>query len=383
MKVGFLTYGMRDRLTGIGRYTVELTRALREADQNLEIVLLNPYPDSGLDWYRSFRQHAVPSLKLVPAVATVGNFVLHRAAVELGLDILHDPCGIAPFLAPRARYRRVTTIHDLVPLLFPRTQPMATRAIFRTLIPLARRTADAVVTVSETSARDLVDHLHFSPERVWVTPNGYRPRPRLAPDEASRHLLELEVREPYFVTVGAISPRKNVERVLAAFELLRERFADATLVVVGPTYWDKTGASRRARQVPGVRFTGFVPDMALQALYERAVALVYVSLYEGFGLPVLEAMAAGAPGIVSRTAALQEVAGDAALAVDPYSTEQVRDAMSRLLTDDGLRQRLVREGVRRASTYTWERTARATLAMYEALLSSETGGGLPRRRHER
>ena len=167
MRVGLFTYGMRDQLTGIGRYAVELVRALHTLALELEITLINPYPDSPLPWYQEFETYPVPQLARVPAAASLGNWVLHRASTDLELDVLHDPYGITPFLFPQQRYRRITTVHDLVPVLMPKVQPLATRLIFMTLIPAARYTADAVVTVSRASARDLKP-LHEDPRSQAV-----------------------------------------------------------------------------------------------------------------------------------------------------------------------------------------------------------------------
>ena len=161
-------------------YTVEITRALRDLDEGLEIVLINPYPDSEIEWYQEFEGYPVPSLKRVPMAASFGNWVLHRAARDLDLDVLHDPCGIAPFLYPARRYARVTTIHDAVPLVMPEVQPLATRLIFRTLIPATRFSADAVITISHASARDLVRHAGVPEQKLFPIHYGMSVPPQLS-----------------------------------------------------------------------------------------------------------------------------------------------------------------------------------------------------------
>ncbi|GGJ75820.1 glycosyltransferase family 4 protein [Deinococcus aquiradiocola] len=377
MKVGFLTYGMEHSLTGIGRYTVELTRALRDLDAGLEITLLNPYRDSKLGWYEEFPTHPVPRLQKIYGAAALGSVDLHRAAQTLGLDIVHDPCGIAPFIGQRGAYRRVTTVHDAVPLVYPNTQPLATRMIFRTLVPAARWTTDAVLTVSEASASDLTRLLGLPSERVHVTPCGVRMPEAQTPDALAEVRRRMNVPERYLLYVGALHPRKNLKGVLEAYTLLRERLSAAGtdevgLVIVGPASWGSRAREElgQAFDMTGVQFTGFVTDEDLSALYFGTLGLVYPSYYEGFGLPALEGMAHGAPVITSNTSSLPEVVGDAALTVDPARSDEIADAMHRLVTDPALRASLSGRGRERARTFTWQRMAEQTLAVYRSILQA-------------
>lgn len=374
MRVGFFTYGIYgERMTGIARYTVELTRALRKLEPSMEIILLNPYLEAEHPWYREFPNHPLPHLKKLPLAATLGNLELHRAATKLRLDVLHDPCGIAPFLAPRGRYRRVTTIHDTLPALYPETQQFLTRLVFSVLVARAGITADAVLTVSQASVDDLIRHYRMPASKVHVTPNGvYQPEP--LPDEDVREFLgRLGVTRPYFLYVGALHPRKNLPRVLESFARVRQVHPRVNLAIVGPPSW---GGHHVLREVlrsadadQGVVFTGFLSDEDLQALYQGAHALVFASLYEGFGLPALEAMSHGTPVITSNVSALPEVVGDAAILVDPTSVESISRAMVQLLEDDALRQELGRRGKIRSRLFTWEATAAETLRVYRSLVS--------------
>jgi glycosyltransferase involved in cell wall biosynthesis len=374
VRIGVFTYGIEgEHMTGIARYAVELTRALRRLDPTVEITLLNPYPDSDHPWYREFPTYPLPSLRRLPFAATLGNWQLHRSALELELDVLHDPCGIAPFVLPRAlvRYARVTTVHDAVPAVYPETQPWLTRATFATLVRLAGRTADAILTVSRASADDLVRHYRLPAAKVHITPNGFAPLPALAPDAVGAALDRLDVEPPYLLYVGALHPRKNLPRVLEAFARVRDEAPDKRLVVVGPPSWGASDVLRQvlARVGDGVTFTGFVSDTDLQALYQGTHALVFPSLYEGFGLPPLEAMGHGTPVITSNVSSLPEVVGDAALLVDPLSVDAIAGAMRRILGDAELRADLSRRGEERSRAFSWEATARGTLQVYRAVAS--------------
>ncbi len=371
MRIGVFTYGIEgQRMTGIARYAVELTRALRRVEPDLEIVLLNPYPESDHAWYREFPTYPLPLLRTLPMAATLGNWQLHRAASELELDVLHDPCGIAPFLMPKQRYLRVTTVHDAIPALYPETQPLLTRLVFQTLVRASARTADAVLTVSQASADDLHRVYGLPRSTLHAIPNGVtRPEPQL-PQDVAAALERLGVERPYYLYVGALHPRKNLARVCEAFARVRATHPETRLVIVGPPSWGAhetlRGVLEQARSESGVTFTGFVSDDDLAVLYRGALALVFPSLYEGFGLPALEAMSHGAPVVTSNVSSLPEVVGEAALLVDPTIVEAIADAMARLVVDEPLRARLADAGRRRAAGFTWEDTARRTLDVFRA-----------------
>ncbi|WP_027893650.1 glycosyltransferase family 4 protein [Calidithermus chliarophilus] len=368
MRVGFFTYGMDRSLSGIGRYAVELTRALRRLEPGLEVVLLNPYPRSELGWYREFETYPLPILARVPLAATLGNLMLHQAARRLGLDVLHDPCGIAPFLVPFPGYRRVVTVHDAVPLATPDLQPLATRLVFRTLVPWTRFSADAVLTVSHHAAADLERLAGIPRAKLHVTYNGVNPPPPMGEAEVRGVLERLGIEPPYFLYVGNLVARKNLPRLVQAFRLLRQEIPEARLVIVGARQWKSHEVFQH--DLTNVLVPGYVSDDDLHALYYGARALAFPSLYEGFGIPAVEAMAHGTPVLTSNASCLPEVAGDAALLVDPASTESIRDGLRTLWHDAALREELRRKGLERAKIFTWEQTARATLEVYRRLVNS-------------
>jgi glycosyltransferase involved in cell wall biosynthesis len=260
-------------------------------------------------------------------------------------------------VAPGCPSRTVVTIHDLSFERDPTVMGARDRFFFRTMVPRSARRADRVLAVSELTKRDLIEHYHVDERKIVVTPNGIDPA--FTPEGPSANGT------PYLLFVGALQPRKDP---LAAIEALSLIDGELRLVLAGP---DK-GAAHEARRVVTrlglngrVEFVGHVEKAELAALYRGAQALVLPSRYEGFGLPVVEAMASGTPVVATSAGAIPEVAGDAAILVEPRDPAALAGGIERALAD---RERLVRAGLERARRYSWHETARRTLAVYQELL---------------
>jgi glycosyltransferase involved in cell wall biosynthesis len=266
----------------------------------------------------------------------------------------------------------VVTIHDVAVLRFPQLFRPWHGTYARAVLPRVARRARQVIAVSQATKQDIVELLGLPDERVTVVYNG---APRFAEQDLQKSSRNTSVRaryrlpERFVLAVGELDPRKNLKRLVAAVDYLRTRpkTSDLALVHAGPE-----GLLRRAdlqgAGAGAVHFLGYVPAEDLVELYRLARCCAYPSLWEGFGLPVLEAMAAGCPMVTSATSAPAEIAGETALLVDPMSTDEIASALERLWTDDGLRADLARRGLARAREFTWERAARETAAVYEALL---------------
>jgi glycosyltransferase involved in cell wall biosynthesis len=260
-------------------------------------------------------------------------------------------------IAPGTRSRKVVTIHDLSFERDPKLMGPRDRFFFRTMVPRSVRSADRVLTVSEWTKRDLVEHYGLDEAKVVVTLNGVDPQFR--PDGDRRDA------DPYLLFVGALQPRKDP---VVAIEALSLTSSDLRLVLVGP---DK-GGERDARDAVSrfglngrVEFAGHVAKDELARLYRGAEALVFPSRYEGFGLPVVEAMASGTPVVATAVGAVPEVARKAAILVDPADPVALAGGIERALSD---RERLVQAGLEQARKYSWRETARRTLAVYQELL---------------
>jgi alpha-1,3-rhamnosyl/mannosyltransferase len=267
---------------------------------------------------------------------------------------------------PPRRTRLTATLHDLTCFLMPELHPRANLAAERSFAGLARR-ADALIAVSASTRDDAVRLLGIAPEKIAVIHSGI-PDAYFSPDPALTDAVRKKYRlgKPYVLFVGTIEPRKNVDLLLDAFESLpasiREHYQ---LVIAGPAGWASHHTLARLRHV---HYLGYVPEAVLPSLTAGAAAFVYPSLYEGFGFPVVQAMAAGTPVITSNLSSLPEIAGDAALLVDPRSQTELHHALSRLLTSDGLRAALASAGRVRAEQFHWEDCAARSVEFFQRLV---------------
>jgi alpha-1,3-rhamnosyl/mannosyltransferase len=289
---------------------------------------------------------------------------------RLGADVYHTPIFVLP--AVRA-CRYLCTIHDVIPRARPDLAPAEFTRFFNEHVGRALKAASHIVTVSEYSKRDCIRHLSLDPGFVTAIHEPVSPlfHPRSA-EECADALRGLGLRPGFILSVGAIDRRKNLGRLVEAYGLLRKGKADVPpLVIVGAPSGDGFDldtevATRGLRKE--VRILGRVPDEAMTRLYSSAGVFVFPSLYEGFGLPVVEAMASGTPVVASKASSLPEVAGDAAVLVDPENAEEIRSAMERVLADADLRADLARRGLGRAAGFSLERQGERLLELYRRLI---------------
>lgn len=367
MNYGLVTYALDRQPGGIGRYTAELLHALRaQGNDILELRAGRAMPESGVV--------GLPGARLLPGLLTVGQFAIAWQAARRGLTLVHDPTGVMPLALTGAR--RVTTIHDVIPYIYPETSSRLDWLIYRCWLPLAVRRADAIITVSQQSKNDIARYLRIRPEHITVIPeaanHAYR---QMRQDEIAPALARHDITFPYVLYVGSVEARKNLPRLLEAYAELRHWSDQWKLVIVGARRWRSSPVYETVQRLglePFVHFTGYVEEADLPALYNGASLFAFPSLYEGFGLPVLEAMACGTPIVTSNSSSLPEVAGDAALLVDPYDVSALANAMRRLLEDADLAAILRGRGLARVREFTWERTAKETVAVYERVLGRST-----------
>jgi glycosyltransferase involved in cell wall biosynthesis len=282
--------------------------------------------------------------------------------------VFHAPHYVLPI---GVRSRSVVTIHDCIHLMFPQYLPnRAAYAYARGAMWSAARKSDRILTVSEASKRDILHFFNVSPEKIVVVYNGIDERFSIQPsiEEIARVRERFQLDHGFVLYAGTIKPHKNLVRLIEAFAALRKgEFEELKLLIIGDEI-SKLPALRRAvhshKLHKHVRFLGFLPDETLAALYRLAAVFVFPSLYEGFGLPPLEAMASGTPVVTSNVSSLPEVAGDAAILVDPYDVSSIVDGVRRVLTDPVLADELRQKGLARARDFSWERSVARTHDIY-------------------
>ena len=351
------------RKTGNETYVVNLATALA---QRADVQPL-AYVDSGVTW-------PLPDGPETRELNWRSSFL--RIPVELPTRARRDHCDLlhVQYVAPPiARLPLVTAIHDVsfedVPGLFPRRTELRLKLTVR----LSARRSQAVITISEFTRGRIAHHYHMDPDRIVVTPLGvgeqWRPMPK---EEALARLAGLSLPASFVLAVGNLHPRKNIPRLIKSVASARRAGAgDIHLVLAGQRWW-RMGEIDQAIEAESatdwVRFLGYVDDDSLVALYSAADVVAYPSLYEGFGLPVLEALACGAVVVASNTTAIPEVAGEAAILVDPTDESAIADAIAIAITDEGRRGNLRRAARIQSARFTWERCAELTVGAYRAAL---------------
>ena len=354
------------RSAGVKNYLYHWTEALRrEAGGNA--VQLFPYLDAvtGLD-------HERPVIGMHAAMLRL--FFLYFANVwknpalgwlNSGIDLFHASNQVRN---PPRKGKLTTTLHDLTCWIMPEMHRPATVAGDRRFVENIVRRCDGVIAVSESTRRDAIKHLGLSPDRVEVIHHGVPsvyfdvPSPEIEKAKQRHHLSK-----PYLLFVGTIEPRKNIDTLLDAWsELSEDLRREYELVIAGSIGWAKPETTARLLSGgSGVRYTGYVPESDLPAITAGATFCVYPSLYEGFGFPVAQSLAAGVPVLTSDVSSLPEVAGDAGVLVDPRSRSEIRGAMETLLLSPSLRETLAARARARAPRFRWEECARRSWRFFE------------------
>jgi glycosyltransferase involved in cell wall biosynthesis len=357
MKIIFDARVLGNRMHGISRYCLNLLQGLLAEDRGDEYLILTGQtqvqerfkPAGPVRWLRT----------LIPLYSLQEQFLIPFQIRKEAFDLFHSPTYTIPLIfSPKG----IMTIHDLIPLIFPRDFGFSHRLFFRFVVRRAVHQCLKVFTVSEQSKKDIFTFLQGRQERTVITPNGldsqWGPKP-VDPEFNRRYGLD----QGFLVFVGNPKPHKNFTRVLSAFELLiKEDQYPGKLVSIGVAPWNLSSKLKdRVLIMPDCN------DQDLGLFYSGAELLAAPSLYEGFGLPVLEAMACGCPVLISDQGALPEIAGDAGLQVDPYDIRDIKEGMRKVLFHQDLRCLLKDRGIKRAGQFSWEKTARIVLDTYQSL----------------
>lgn len=362
------------RRAGLGRYAHELTAALVQ-DATHEYVAF---------YHQRGQAHLDPPLDRLPRITTslsvkpwrLITLLAHLAQVGMdnrfpGVDLFHATEHLLPKLK---HIPAVFTLHDLIFRFDPASHKLLNRIYLGLMAPQFLRAAQAIIAVSECTKRDAVRLYNVPPEKICVIYEGVDPRfkPIADADKLAAVRLKYNLPERFILHVGTIEPRKNLPRLFEALQLSTFHLPPSTghLVLAGKKGWLTAKTFERAKELgESVIFAGYVADEDLPALYNLADLLVMPSVYEGFGLPVLEAMACGTPVACSNVSSLPEIAGDAALLFDPRDVRSIAQALERGLTDFELRAELRARGLARAARFTWGEAARRTRQLYTAVAS--------------
>ena len=357
---------------GIGTYVRNLVRELARQTFGDSFVLLCRPDDV------AFVRELGPQFH--PVVVRAGNYsAREQISVPLALmrahvDVFHAPHYV---VSPLTRVPFVVTIHDCIHLRFPQYLPNRAAYLYaRAFMTTSARRARRVLTVSQASKDDILAFLKIPEAKVEVVHNAIDERLSAVPSAAdvTRVRERFLLTSPFVLYAGNIKPHKNVERLIEAFSLMRQRGVEGVKLLIIGDEISKTPMLRRLvhryQLHQHVRFLGFVPDDTLAVLYRLASVFVFPSLYEGFGLPPLEAMAAGAPVITSNVSSLPEVVGDAAILIDPLDPAAIAEAMQRVLSNETLRADLIRRGHARVTQFSWERSVARIRQIY-----AEVAGG--------
>ena len=373
MRIGLDGYPLTEPRTGVGHYTFELARALARAHPADQFELISPKP---FDEY-VFEREPIANLSFIKGKSSAirghwWSVGLPLYAKRAGLDLFHGTNFELPLWNRR---RTVLTIHDLSALRYPELHRPRLARRARVRLPLAAKLARAIITPTEAVKREVCSQFRLKAEKVTAIHEAprkvFQPLPLDQTVEIRKHL---GIENDFLLFVGTLEPRKNLLTLLKAFEqILRHTSWRPQLVVAGGQGWlmDETFSFLKESGLnEHLRLTGYLNDQELQALYSSCKAFIYPSLYEGFGLPPLEAMACGAPVIATRIPALQETLADAAILLEPVDVDGLARAIISILENDDRRRELSSSGLEQAAQYSWERAAQLTYEIYRRVASA-------------
>ena len=374
MKIGIMTNCIDRFYGGTTIYVYNLVKNLTRTDKGNEYYLIHQSAKD-VDIYKLNREIVISKFDIPTGGGLIWQlFNLPLKLRKMDLDIVHDPAGVGPLLF-NMPFKKVGTICDLSLLLFPETHRKSSVIMHKLLFYPAVKNLDKVITISENSKRDIMEHLKVPEEKIRVI--------YVAADEQFKPLEEEDVAEikreynldfPFILSLSVLEPRKNLPILIKSFHKLKNQGLGHRLVIGGGKGWKYENIFRTVEELgldKEVIFLGCVPGEDLPKLYNAADLFVFPSLYEGFGLPPLEAMACGCPVITSNTSSLPEVVGDAGVMVDPYDVNGWAEAMDRVLLNKGLKQDMRERGLERAKMFSWEKTAKETLRVYEEVYNGD------------
>ena len=367
MKIGVDVRSLSEPITGIGRYTLELLTLMVERGHDW--IFYSPRPLLNGKWNKeniTIKTNNVPKRFGLGILWT--QSVLPLLAYNDGLDLLWGPAHRLPYFMPKS-IARVVTIHDLIWRHAPETMRKPGLLLDSMLMPRSVMIADKVIAVSQSTANNLVVAMPEAQNKTVVIHEASLP---LANMNNNFQLNSIGINKPFILFIGTLEPRKNLKRLLEAYSRLPEALKDEYLLVIaGSKGWGNENIRdiiKQLRLENNVNILGYVSDEQLACLYQHAQLFVMPSIYEGFGLPLLEAMSFATPVLTSNISSMPEIVGDAGFLVDPYSINSIRKGIEKILFDASLRTRLGQQGRERAQTFSWQKAAGETLVLFEQVM---------------
>lgn len=368
MKIGIISDRLNRQRTGIGNYIYNLINEFNKV----------PYKDNKIILINYLKNDSFPNLKqmiIKNPFYLFGNRSFYCWHVyldaffkikDLDLDVIHSPENATPFskLIPR----KIITVHDITPYFFPESFSPLTLLRYKLLFSRAMKTSDRIIVDSVSTKNDIKKYFHIEQKKIKVIYLGVGDIfKRLDEEEVAEIKQKFKINFPFILYVGTIEPRKNIQRLLMAFSKVKKEHPKYKLVIAGASGWRSKNLLETINKFDlqkDVVFVGYVSDYELPALYNAADLFVYPSLYEGFGLPPLEAMACGCPVLTSNSSSLPEVVGKSAMMFNPYDLNELTNAMHIMITNEGLREDLIQKGLCRAKMFNWEKCSRETFKVY-------------------
>jgi glycosyltransferase involved in cell wall biosynthesis len=355
MKIAIDVQTILGQKTGFGFYVNNLTQNLKAIDKKNEYFLLKPKTDKDL----SAPQRLLWDQIDVPNLARKNH-----------VDILHQPCFSAPII--HSNMKVVVTIHDLIAILYGQDIPFFSRQFFGRWMPFSYKFADRIIAISNHTKKDIIKFLHVPEEKIKVIYLAAADtfRKKNTKEEIEKIKAKYQTGDKYILHTGTLNPRKNLEFLIKVFHEVIKELPNYNLVIAGKKGWYYEGLFELVSKLnldKKVIFAGYIPDEDAPILYQGSSLFVFPSLYEGFGLPPLEAMSSGVPVVSSNTSSLPEVIGDGGILLSPQDKSAWIKAIKKILKDDNFRKKMSQKAIDQAQSFSWEKCAKETLAVYEGL----------------
>lgn len=366
IKIGIISEPLNGNLTGVGYYTYHIIKSLIENDKKNQYFLIN--------WKKTSLSPLVPSIivknPFKKILATYGWYLtLPFQLRNHKLDFIFNPSSVPTFFKFKQKY--IITIHDLSPIIFTKTHKFGKNLIYRYLLPKTLKEAYGIIADSNNTKEDIIKYFGLPAGKIKVVYPGVDKKYKLIDKKIILEKIKNRYKLPnkFILNVGTLEPRKNIESLLRVFSKIKKNL-NYYLVIVGIKGWKYKkifSLINKLKIKNKVIFTGYIKETDLPAIYNLASLFVYPSLYEGFGLPPLEAMACGCPTVISNVSSLPEVCGEAAYYINPYTINSISKGIEKALGDKNLRKKMIEDGLKQAKKFNWGKTSREILKIYEQL----------------